>query len=116
MGIKRTQLVAVTALTGTAAQIYVAPSLTWAQITAATVLNPTGASVTVKVYLVPAAGTAAVANQVVQKTLLAGSRHRLLSFWGRLCWQVPKSRQRAIRSISRFLVWSLPSDYGGAVS
>ena len=82
MGIKRTQLVAVTALTGTAAQIYVAPSLTWAQITAATVLNPTGASVTVKVYLVPAAGTAAVANQVVQKTLLAGESASLAELLG----------------------------------
>lgn len=53
-------------LTGTAAMVYTAPTATAAAIHQASVWNPTAGVLTLKVYIVPAAGAAADATEVWQ--------------------------------------------------
>lgn len=57
------------ALSGSSASIYLAPALTSATISAASVNNPTGAPVTLNVYLGSAAGNS---TKVVSKSIPAG--------------------------------------------
>lgn len=59
-------------LTGTAAAIYSPGSALQGAIHAANVWNPTGAAVTLNLYIVPTGGTAADATRVVQMSVPAG--------------------------------------------
>lgn len=51
-------------LTGSPVAVYTAPALTTSAIHQATAWNPTGAAVAIKLYIVPALGTAADATTV----------------------------------------------------
>lgn len=60
-------------LTGTAAAVYAAPNGTATAIHQASAWNPTGGVVTLKLYIVPAAGAAADATTVWSTNVPAGA-------------------------------------------
>lgn len=60
-------------LTGAAALVYTAPSATAATVTAASVWNPTGAPVTVDLFLVPSGGTAIDGTHIDRQVIPAAS-------------------------------------------
>lgn len=60
-------------LTGTAAAVYTAPNATAATITAASVWNPTGAPVTVDLFLLPLGGSAADGTHIDRQVIPAAS-------------------------------------------
>lgn len=64
-------LVKGTALTGSAASIYTAPALTSAAIQAVSVSNPTAGAVSLKLHLVPVAGSATDGNLIATKSIPA---------------------------------------------
>jgi hypothetical protein len=75
MTIKHLELCAASVLTGTAATKYTTPTATNTQIRQVTALNTTAAPVTLQVYVVPLAGTAAVGNQLVSFSVPAGGSY-----------------------------------------
>lgn len=75
MTIKHLELCAASTLTGTAATKYTAPTATTTQIRQVTALNTTAAPVTLQVYIVPLAGTAGTANQLVSFSVPAGTSY-----------------------------------------
>lgn len=60
-------------LTGAAVLVYTAPSATATTITAASVWNPTGAPVTVDLFLVPSGGTAVDGTHIDRQVIPAAS-------------------------------------------
>src|SRR5882672_8957010 len=76
MTIRQTQLIAPIQLTNAVATYLTAPVNTTYRIGRAAFSNPTGGAVTVTVYLVPAAGAAGVANEIVNAVnVAAGSTY-----------------------------------------
>lgn len=72
MATKYKEMVKGVTLTGTAASLYQAPTLTSAAIHAASGNNPTGGAVTVNVYKVPSGSAADGTTKLVSKTVAAG--------------------------------------------
>lgn len=65
MAVKQLLLIAPVQLTNVAAGYLVTPANTTYRIGRAAFSNPTGGALTITAYVVPAAGTAVVANQVI---------------------------------------------------
>lgn len=82
--IKHKELCPAALLTGSAVSLYSTPAATNTQIRQANVLNTTASPVTVKVHIVPSAGSATTDNQFINYSVPAGSSYQCPELIGKI--------------------------------